>query len=241
MQAVRTLEGVKLEGFLAKSRAATLRRALVEDWLNDLIPDIRRLVGCNQGTNLHLEGDAATHTVLVCTALPLFARRYLDREPDFVEQLAALIHDWKKPVCRRHVGHGMPFPGHDACAAAEVPLLAMRLGLSAAERERLHFVVANHGVAHEFPYLSNSERQHLVSSKYWASLGLLQAADAYSCWCPGGGHLPIHWELLEQEALLEPDRPEGAWEDSPSFSGVWRFGSLGSERDSSLVTHRSQF
>lgn len=201
MSATRTLEGIQLEAFLTRSRAATLRRALAEDWLNALFPSIRLLAGCEQGADLHLEGDAATHTVLVCMALPLFAHSYLDREPDFVERLAALIHDWKKPVCRRRVAHGAPFPGHEVRAAAETPLLAVRLGLSAAERERLHFVIANHGLAHEFPYLSRSEQRRLALSPHWASLALLQAADAHSCWCLGGGHLPIHWELFEQEAL----------------------------------------
>ncbi len=201
MPTTRTLEGMQLEAFLARSRAATLRRALAEDWLNALFPGIRLLVGCEQGADLHLEGDAATHTVLVCMALPLFAHGYLDREPDFVERLAALIHDWKKPACRRHVAHGVPFPGHEVRAAAETPLLSVRLGLNVVERERLYFIVANHGLAHEFPYLSRGEQQRLALSPHWASLALLQAADAHSCWCPGGGHLPIHWELFEQEAL----------------------------------------
>ncbi|HHY58391.1 MAG TPA: hypothetical protein GYA08_23490 [Chloroflexi bacterium] len=201
MRTVRTAEGVQLEAFLARSRAATLRRALEEEWLNAILPDIRLLIGCDQGADLHLEGDAATHTVLVCMALPIFARRYLDREPDFVERLAALMHDWKKPVCRRNVRSGAPFVGHEVQAAAFTPLLAARLGLSAAEQERLHFVVFHHGLAHEFPYLPRREQHRLAASPHWASLALLQAADAHSCWCPGGGHLPIHWELFEHEAL----------------------------------------
>jgi hypothetical protein len=212
---------MQLEAFLARSRAATLRRALTEDWLSALFPGIRLLVGCDQGGDLHLEGDAATHTILVCTALPLFARRYLEREPDFVECLAALLHDWKKPACRRHVAHGVPFPGHEMRAAAETPLLAVRLGLSAAERERLYFIVANHGLAHEFPYLSRSEQQRLALSPHWASLALLQAADAHSCWCPGGGHLPIHWELFEQEALAVEHAVEKV-EPAPADANRWR-------------------
>ncbi|MCB0056897.1 MAG: hypothetical protein KDE45_07730, partial [Caldilineaceae bacterium] len=43
--------------------------------------------------------------------------------------------------------------------------------------------------------------------RFWPSLALLQAADAHSCWCPGGGHLPVHWELFEQAAL----RLDGGW------------------------------
>ncbi|BAL98678.1 MULTISPECIES: hypothetical protein [Caldilinea] len=201
MRTIRTSEGRRLEEFLTRCRAATLWRALSEEWLNALIPGIRLLIGCDQGNDMHLEGDAATHTVMTCMALPIFARRYLDREPDFVERLAALIHDWKKPVCRRGFVQKLPFPGHEMAAAAEVPSLARRIGLSAAEMERLHFVVANHGVAHAFPYLPAEERRRLATSPHWVSLGLLQAADAHSCWLPGGGHLPIHWELLEWEAL----------------------------------------
>lgn len=200
MHTDRTIEGRRLEGFLSHCRAATLRRALTEEWLNDLIPDIRLLVGCKQGEDLHLEGDAATHTVLTCMALPLFARRYLGREPDFVERLAALIHDWQKPACRRQNACGAPFPGHETKAAAQAPMIAASLGLNFLEREQLAFVVANHGLAHEFPYLRAVEQRRLALSPHWESLGLLQAADAHSCWCPGGGHLPIHWELLEQIA-----------------------------------------
>ena len=216
----RTLEGIQLEGFLTRSRAATLRRALTEDWLNALLPGIRLLVGCDQGRDLHLEGDAATHTVLVCTALPLFARSYLEREPDFVERLAALLHDWKKPVFRRNVRHGAPFPGHEAYAAAETPALAVRLGLHAGECERLHFLLAEHGLAHEFPYLSKREQRRLAASPHWASLALLQAADAHSCWCLGGGHLPIHWELFEQEALAA-EHPAGMTWPAPFVSAIW--------------------
>lgn len=206
----RTHEGKRLEGFLATCRGATLRRALTEEWLNALLPGIGLLVGCEQGDDIHLEGDAATHTVMVHMAAPIFARRYLDRELDFVERLAMLIHDWKKPVCRRSPMRNPPFPGHEALAAAEVPALAQRLGLSDSEAERLHFMVLNHGLAHEFPYLARRERQSLASSPHWASLGLLQAADAHSCWCPGGGHLPIHWELIEQEALAASSSEESA-------------------------------
>lgn len=201
MPMTRTPEGRLLEQFLLNSRGARLRRALTEEWLNDLLPDIRLLVDCDQGHDLHLEGDVATHTALVCAALPLFARCYLDRAPDFVERLAALIHDWKKPACRRRVAGQAPFPGHEARAAAEAPQLATRLGLHPAEQARLQFVIAYHGLAHEFPYLTKREQWRLAGSPHWESLALLQAADAHSCWCPGGGHLPIHWELFEQEAL----------------------------------------
>lgn len=206
MTQTRTNEGRLLHGFLAGCKAATLRRALGEPWLNAILPGIELLNGCHQGDDLHLEGDAATHTVMVCTVLPLYARRYLDREPDFVERLAALIHDWKKPVVHRHVrGHGILFLNHERQAAAEASLLSRRLGLSAAEAARLHFIVANHGLAHEYPYLPHSERERLTHPAYWHSLALLQAADAHSCWCPGGGHLPIHWELFERDALAQTE------------------------------------
>ncbi|MCS6826038.1 MAG: hypothetical protein NZ553_05410 [Caldilinea sp.] len=217
MQTIRTPEGRRLEDFLARCRAATLRRALSEEWLNALIPGIRLLIGCHQGNDMHLEGDVATHTVMTCMALPIFSRRYLDREPDFIERLAALIHDWKKPVCRRNFVQKPPFPDHEATAAAEIPSLAQRIGLSTAETERLHFVVANHGLVHEFPRLSGEERRRLATSPFWMSLGLLQAADAHSCWLPGGGHLPIHWELLEWEALNAAGEMRNLTEDALSF------------------------
>ena len=187
-----------------------------------MIPGIRLLVGCEQGDDIHLEGDAATHTVMVCMAAPIFARRYLDRELTFVERLAMLIHDWKKPVCRRNPLRKPPFPGHEMLAASEIPVLAQRIGLSTAESEMLHFVVANHGLAHEFPFLPGDERRRLATSPYWASLGLLQAADAHSCWCPGGGHLPIHWELIEREALAASNNDESGWPEMCVLSSAYQ-------------------
>lgn len=198
----RTPDGRLLERFLAGCKASTLRRALGEPWLNAILPEMDQLIGCQQGDDLHLEGDVATHTVMVCATLPLYARRYLDREPDFIERLAALIHDWKKPTARRHARRdSVPFPHHEQLAAAETPLLARRLGLTPREEARLRFIVANHGLAHEYPFLPEARREQLARSRFWPSLALLQAADAHSCWCPGGGHLPVHWELFEQAAL----------------------------------------
>jgi len=54
MRTIRTSEGRRLEEFLTRCRAATLWRALSEEWLNALIPGIRLLIGCDQGNDMHL-------------------------------------------------------------------------------------------------------------------------------------------------------------------------------------------
>lgn len=179
---------------LVFSDANSFLSSFIEPWLNEIIPQVDRMVGCGQGTLQHLEGDVAVHTALVFENLLQTARVRLRREADFVERLSVLLHDLRKPDVRREREDGtVSFPGHEALAAAEVPAIAARIGLTMPESERLQFLVARHGDAHSWAKISQAMRGELRASPFAESLALLQEADARSCLFPDGSHLPIYW------------------------------------------------
>ena len=187
----------RVEDFLATCSRADLERAFKEPWFNELFPRICDLVGCDQGTKVHLEGDAAVHTAMVFENVATTAHARLGRAPDFIERLSAVLHDLRKPATRDpQPDGGVFFPGHEALVAEEIPAIAESLGLSKADSERLRFVVGRHGDAHGFPHLPNEERAAIASSPWILSLAILQEADAKSCLLTGGSHLPVYWDEL---------------------------------------------
>ena len=193
----RDLTRARLKDFLADCSSAELLDEFQAAWLNRIVPGLDRLKGCDQGRLTHLEGDVAVHTALVFKNLSAVAAARLDRKPDFIERLAVLVHDLKKPATRNAAQDGaVSFPGHEASAAQEICVIAERIALSPQETERLHFIVARHGDAHGWRDLSEQQRIELTSSPWIISLALMQEADARSCIMPGGAHLPIYWNEL---------------------------------------------
>jgi hypothetical protein len=191
----------RLNSFLFTCTRDQLLGAMSEDWLNAILPGICDCVGCSQGTDRHFEGDVAMHTALVFTNLLDVSREQLKREADFVERLAALMHDWKKPPVRvAHDDGSVGFPDHESRAAAAVPEVANRLGLSDEESAKLLFLVGEHGAFHDFPKLRREKQEELRSSPYCASACALQVADALSCLLRNRDHLPVHWNLIAKQA-----------------------------------------
>jgi hypothetical protein len=165
--------------------------------LDEAIPRLQLIAGCDQGTKMHLEGDVAAHTSLVYVNILINAQKELSRNADFIERLAALVHDWKKPETRQSRPDGsVSFPGHEAKAAASIADLAKHIGLSHEEEQRLHFLVAEHGNAYEFPRLSEKKQNELRNAPDAPSLAILQKSDAQACLVPGGGHRPVYSHLI---------------------------------------------
>lgn len=169
-----------LVALFAADRSAVLR-AFSTTWLNGLLPGIDRLIGCEQDPHDHPEGDVAIHTSLVLENFKSLCHGHLGRSPEFVELLAALIHDWKKPVTQWIDRGRITFPGHEALAAAEVPRVAAALGLTEAETAKLQFLVGEHGNMYLFDQLPADQQAALLASPHIESLRLFTQADAASC------------------------------------------------------------
>jgi len=198
----------RLDDFLSTCTKESLHNAFQETWLNDIVPGIKELEGCDQGSKIHLEGDVAVHTALVFENLTATSLSRLGREPDFIERLSVVLHDLRKPDTREPQPDGSVwFPGHEAMAAEDVPQIAKTLGLSKEETDRLLFIVARHGDAHGLPELSQSQKNELTTSPWKISLALLQEADARSCLLTGGTYLPVYWSEIVGDTKVEQTNP----------------------------------
>ncbi len=187
----------KLENFLSRCSSRELHHEFSEPWLNEILPGLSKTINCSQGQLSHLEGDVARHVVLVFENLKKTAATRLEREPDFIERLAVLVHDLKKPECAVSTPEGgVNFPGHEMKAAQEVPAISKKLDLSRDEEDRLYFMVAYHGETHGFPKLSSSRQEELKRSPWIESLALIHEADALSCHLKGGGNKESYWNKL---------------------------------------------
>ena len=194
----------RFQHLLIHADAPALLAAFAQPWFNEIVPGAEQMIGCGQGTTKHLEGDVAEHTALVFENLLKVAVRRLGREADFVERLAVVLHDLRKPAVRVDRGGGdIAFPGHEALAAKDVSVIGEYLGLSISAIERLHFLVARHGDAHSWEEIGEEGRMELRASPFAESLALLQEADALSCLFPDGSHLPIYWNEICSESLRQ--------------------------------------
>jgi hypothetical protein len=193
----------RLELFMKYAAALDLINAFTSDWLNELFPGTSRIVGCTQGVENHSEGDVAIHTAMVFENLLQVCRCDLGREADFIERLAAIIHDWKKPDSRIEDENGsIAFPGHEELANSELSMVGNTLELNALELSKLRFLVAEHGNAHGFENLSPEKQISLRGDANIESLCAFQKADAMSCHCIDGGHLPVKWNLIFPDCTL---------------------------------------
>ncbi|MBX7145615.1 MAG: hypothetical protein K1X79_14280 [Oligoflexia bacterium] len=191
----------ELSTFLATCSRESLLQAFGQPLLAGIFPGIHRILVCDQGPFVHLEGNVAIHTALVFQNLFPVSRQRLGRDPDFIERLACVWHDGCKPDTRFVDTDGsVSFPGHEAMAATMVPKIAASLSLSELEESKLHYMIANHGIVHSYPGLSPEQRAEISSSPWIRSLAVLQEADAKSCILPGGGHLPVYSELMLADA-----------------------------------------
>lgn len=185
--------------FVATASREQFIEALSFDWFNEIIPGAKNLIGCGQGGKfMHLEGDAAEHTGFVYENFKKCAEKHFGRSATFIESLAVILHDIRKPETRVEKAPGeVSFPGHEKRAADEVvPVVAQHLGLTETERDELDFLVRYHGDANAWPKTDPEIKNKILRSPSLQSLALLQEADALSCIMSDGGCAPVYWDAL---------------------------------------------
>jgi len=110
-------------------------------------PCITALVGCQQDSHHHAEGDVYIHTRMVAEALlSMRAWRALPDEEREIVFLAALLHDIAKPACTRIEGDRITSRGHSKRGAIMARTLLWSMGLPIKAREQVVNLIRYHQV-----------------------------------------------------------------------------------------------
>jgi len=152
------------------TRARALNLALDLGVVAAILPPLVLMRGLFQGKPVQPEGDLWDHTMLVLDHLP--------RDPSFTLAFAALLHDVGKPKTIE-IDHGRPrFPNHEQVGARIAAHLCRGLKLSAAERERITWLVAHHQYLGEARKLRESKLKRILAEPGIDELLELHRADA---------------------------------------------------------------
>lgn len=137
--------------------AAGLTLALRLGVIDQLLPEVGALVGCEQEPDWHPEGDVWTHTLLVVDE----ARRRIDdlgRPGRVAIMLGAVTHDLGKPATTIRSEGRIRSPGHEAAGVAPATAVLDRLNIHTLEgydvRRQVLGLVAYHltpGMWHKAP------------------------------------------------------------------------------------------
>ena len=93
-----------------------------------LFPELGALAGCPQDPDWHPEGDAWTHTLMVCDKAAKLARD-LNPPRQAALMLAALCHDLGKPATTARIDGRIRARGHEAAGAAPTTAVLDRIGI----------------------------------------------------------------------------------------------------------------
>lgn len=140
--------------------------------LDNLLEDMGK---CEQSAKWHREGNVFEHTMLVIEAMKA-------QEHDWIDMLAALLHDVGKPEAGRQNGmkNGVPIVhGHDVIGAPIAYDFCKSLGMRNEDCEIVRWLVENHMLAHRISETSSKYKVwKLVSHKWFDRLLKLSNADS---------------------------------------------------------------
>jgi tRNA nucleotidyltransferase/poly(A) polymerase len=113
--------------------------------LENILPEVSRMHGCEQPPQFHPEGDVYVHTRLMLTLLPADASPLL--------ALSVLLHDIGKPVTYSfdEVDQRIRFNGHDQVGADMAIEILTRLRFSNEEIDKVVEAIRNHMVFKDTP------------------------------------------------------------------------------------------
>jgi poly(A) polymerase len=132
--------GVEIERILTgPNRGRALQLLADTTLLNQILPEIHRMIGVPQPEVHHPEGDVFEHTKLSLDNL----YRDTGRQPGSVLAFATLLHDVGKPPTFE-IADRIRFSGHEVVGAKIAERVCRRLRLSGEKRKRIVDIVGNH-------------------------------------------------------------------------------------------------
>ena len=138
--------------------------------LDAVIPEMGRLVGCEQPANFHPEGDVYAHTRLMLSMLGAGSSETL--------AFGVLMHDIAKPQCRSVVDGRAIFYGHTERGAEMATEILARLRRSRFVQDRVAYLVRNHLRLAMAPRMRPATLKRMLAEEGFAELLELSRLDA---------------------------------------------------------------
>jgi poly(A) polymerase len=189
--------------------------------MEEILPEILPLKGCEQPPDFHPEGDVFVHTRLMLALLPTAASVPL--------VLATLFHDLGKPPTmeRDHTGR-IRFNGHESVSAQMTEKIMRRLRFSNEEIEATTAMVQNHMVFKDVQNMRVSRLKRFLARQTFEDELELHRVD---CLASHGNldnyeFLKRRREELANEPLIPPPLLTGhdlialGWKPGPKFKTV---------------------
>ncbi len=173
------------------NRGAALRLLHETRLLAAVLPEVEAMVGVEQPTQFHPEGDVFEHTALVLDAL---------EAPNAVRALGALLHDVGKPPTFTETDR-IRFNNHDVVGAEIADAVCKRLRLSTDARRQVVEIVRNHMRFMHAPEMRESTLKRLLRRETFADELAVHRADCLA----SHGDLTVYDFLVEKQAALPPD------------------------------------
>jgi poly(A) polymerase len=189
--------------------------------MEQILPEIEPLRGCEQPPDFHPEGDVFVHTRLMLALLP--------RDASVLLVLATLFHDLGKPPTmeRDHTGR-IRFSGHESVSAQMTEKIMRRLRFSNEEIETTTAMVQNHMVFKDVQNMRVSRLKRFLARPTFDDELELHRVD---CLASHGNldnyeFLKRRDEDLANEPLIPPPLVTGhdlialGWKPGPKFKTI---------------------
>jgi poly(A) polymerase len=189
--------------------------------MEEILPEIEPLRGCEQPPDFHPEGDVFVHTRLMLALLP--------RDASVLLVLATLFHDLGKPPTmeRDHTGR-IRFSGHESVSAQMTEKIMRRLRFSNEEIEATTAMVQNHMVFKDVQNMRVSRLKRFLARPTFDDELELHRVD---CLASHGNldnyeFLKRRNEDLANEPLIPPPLVTGhdlialGWKPGPKFKTI---------------------
>jgi tRNA nucleotidyltransferase (CCA-adding enzyme) len=204
----------ELEKLLVQAERPSIGFALALDLgvIDQLLPEMRTLLGCDQEPDWHPEGDVWTHTLMVIDkARELNAD--LDRPQLLAVMLGAICHDFGKPATTAVIDGRIRSLNHEEAGVEPAERLLDRLNIHTIDgfdvRTQVLGLVAQHlkpGMFHKAPAVSDGAFRRLAQKVDLELLARLARAD---CLGRGGGFdcSAMDWFIERARTLGVEHRP----------------------------------
>jgi len=189
--------------------------------MEEILPEIQPLIGCEQPPDFHPEGDVFVHTRLMLALLP--------RDASVLLVLATLFHDLgKPPTMERDQTGRIRFSGHESVSAQMTEKIMRRLRFSNEEIEATTAMVQNHMVFKDVQNMRVSRLKRFLARPTFDDELELHRVD---CLASHGNldnyeFLKRRGEALANEPLIPPPLVTGhdlialGWKPGPKFKTI---------------------